>query len=263
MRQLAMGLLALGVASFTPALAREPELSSDAINKAEVSGKGASKSKAALIKAEVLLDRTRFSPGLIDGSDGDNVKKAISAFQQRNGLKPSGRLDQDTWNKLKEASQDPVLTNYTITDEDVKGPFSENIPAKMEEQANLDRLGYTSPVELLAEKFHMSEALLKALNKGKSLDQAGTVITVANVANVGEQRKAKASKLEVDKRRRELRALDKDGESIPVVLETAEDFELGTVEVWLLKGFIPTASVNSLSNVLVLKGVVTSRSWLT
>ena len=214
MRQLAMGLLALGVASFTPALAREPELSSDAINKAEVSGKGASKSKAALIKAEVLLDRTRFSPGLIDGSDGDNVKKAISAFQQRNGLKPSGRLDQDTWNKLKEASQDPVLTNYTITDEDVKGPFSENIPAKMEEQANLDRLGYTSPVELLAEKFHMSEALLKALNKGKNLDQAGTVITVANVANVGEQRKAKASKLEVDKRRRELRALDKDGKLI-------------------------------------------------
>jgi hypothetical protein len=31
------------------------------------------------------------------------------------------------------------------------------------------------------------------------------------------------------------RALDKDGESIPVVLETTEDFELGTVEVWLLK----------------------------
>src|SRR5215471_6208262 len=31
------------------------------------------------------------------------------------------------------------------------------------------------------------------------------------------------------------RALDKDGESIPVVLETAEDFALGTVEVWLLK----------------------------
>ena len=31
------------------------------------------------------------------------------------------------------------------------------------------------------------------------------------------------------------RALDKDGESIPVVLETAEDCELGTVEVWLLQ----------------------------
>src|SRR6516165_2006606 len=30
-------------------------------------------------------------------------------------------------------------------------------------------------------------------------------------------------------------ALDKDGESIPMVLETAENFELGTVEAWLLK----------------------------
>ena len=214
MRQLAMGLLALAVVTATPTQAKEAELSPDAVNKAEVSSKGAAKNKAPLIKAEVLLDRTRFSPGVIDGSDGDNVKKAISAFQERNGLKSSGRLDQETWNKLNEASQDPALTDYTITDEDVKGPFSENIPAKMEEQADLDRLGYTSPVELLAEKFHMSEALLKTLNKGKSLDQAGTVITVANVADVGEQRKAKASKLEVDKRRRELRALDKDGKLI-------------------------------------------------
>src|SRR5829696_3420822 len=197
MRQLAMGLLVVAVVCATPARAKEAELSPDAIN-----------------KAEVLLDRSRFSPGVIDGSDGDNVKKAIAAFQERNGLKPSGGLDQDTWNKLKEASQDPPLTDYTITDEDVKGPFSEKIPAKMEEQADLDRLGYTSPIELLAEKFHMSEALLKTLNKGKNLDQAGTVVTVANVADVGEQRRAKASKLEVDKRRRELRALDKDGKLI-------------------------------------------------
>src|SRR5215211_6539193 len=195
MRQLAMGLLVVAVVCATPARAKQAELSPDAINKAEVSGKGATKSKAALIKAEVLLDRSRFSPGVIDGSDGDNVKKAIAAFQERNGLKPSGGLDQDTWNNLKEASQDPPLTDYTITDEDVKGPFSEKIPAKMEEQADLDRLGYTSPIELLAEKFHISESLLKTLNKGKNLDQAGTVITVANVADVGEQSKAKASKL--------------------------------------------------------------------
>src|SRR5215203_7367983 len=124
MRQLAMGLLVVAVVCATPARAKEAELSPDAINKAEVSGKGSHKDKAALIKAEVLLDRTRFSPGVIDGSDGDNVKKAIAAFQERNGLKPSGKLDRDTWNKLKETSHEPVLTDYTITEDDAKGPFT-------------------------------------------------------------------------------------------------------------------------------------------
>ena len=214
MRQLATVLFAFSVCAATPSLAKQPELSPDKINKAELAPKKGNQNKAALIKAEVLLDRARFSPGVIDGSIGENVKKAVAAFQRQNGLKPSGTLDQETWNKLKQISQEPVLTEYTITEDDLKGPFTDKIPAKMEDQANLDRLGYTSPTELLAERFHMSEELLKALNPGKNLDQAGTVITVANVAKAAEQRKAKASKIEVDKRLRELRALDKDGKLI-------------------------------------------------
>ena len=67
-----------------------------------------------------------------------------------------------------------MLIEYAITDADVKGPFVEKIPDKMEEQAKLDRLGYTSPEELLSEKFHMDHNLLKALNPGKSFSQIGT-----------------------------------------------------------------------------------------
>ena len=213
-KQLLNALLALAIVLTTPLLAKEQALSPEAINKAELSGKGKKPNKAALIKAQVLLDRAHFSPGVIDGADGDNVRKAITAFQQQNGLKPSGRLDQDTWNKLKETSQEPVVTDYTISDDDVKGPFTEKIPAKLEEQADLDRLGYTSPAELLAEKFHMSEALLKSLNQGKKLDQAGTAITVANIRSSDDQKKVKASKLEVDKQRGDLRVLDKEGQLI-------------------------------------------------
>ena len=101
------GVVRRCVVAAVPSFARDQSLSADAINNADVSGKGSHKDKAALIKAEVLLDRTRFSPGVIDGSDGDNVKKAIAAFQQRHGLKPSGKLDRDTWNKLKETSHEP------------------------------------------------------------------------------------------------------------------------------------------------------------
>src|SRR5918993_3473362 len=161
MRQLATVLFAFSVCAATPSLAKQPELSPDKINKAELAPKKGNQNKAALIKAEVLLDRARFSPGVIDGSIGENVKKAVAAFQRQNGLKPSGTLDQETWNKLKQISQEPVLTEYTITEDDLKGPFTDKIPAKMEDQANLDRLGYTGLTELLAERFHMSEGLLK------------------------------------------------------------------------------------------------------
>ena len=197
----AICLFALGLlAATTPSMSKEQALSADVINKAELRGKGAKPSKPAMIKAEVLLDRTRFSPGVIDGSDGENVQHAINAFQKQNGLQPSGKLNPDTWKRLIETGQEPVMTEYTITEDDVKGPFTERIPPKMEEQADLDRLAYTGPLELLSEKFHMSEALLKALNKDKSFDRPGTVITVANVASAVERRKAKASKIEVNSR---------------------------------------------------------------
>jgi lipoprotein-anchoring transpeptidase ErfK/SrfK len=47
--------------------------------------------------------------------------------------------------------------------------------------ARLSHLGYHDSRELLAEKFHMSEALLSSLNRGKNFSQVGTVIIVANV----------------------------------------------------------------------------------
>ena len=137
-----------------------------------------------VLQAEVLLDRAGFSPGVIDGRDGDNFAKALHAFQQVNGLQV-GVLDQATLERLGQVDGGPVVGEYTIQPQDVTGPFASNIPQDYAQMAQLPQLAYRSPGQLIAAKFHMSEGLLTALNPGKNFAQAGTVLTVANVPQGG------------------------------------------------------------------------------
>jgi lipoprotein-anchoring transpeptidase ErfK/SrfK len=137
-----------------------------------------------VLQAEVLLDRAGLSPGTIDGRDGDNFAKAMHAFQQVNGL-PVGPLDQATLEKLSQVGG-PVTGEYTIQPQDVAGPFVPEIPKQFVEMAQLPQVGYRSPRQLIAAKFHMSEGLLAALNPDKNFTEAGTVLTVANVRQAGD-----------------------------------------------------------------------------
>jgi peptidoglycan LD-endopeptidase LytH len=59
---------------------------------------------------------------------------------------------------------EPTITTYTVTRDDLKGPFVEQSPPSLEQQATLPALGYRSVEEELAERFHASPALLKQLN---------------------------------------------------------------------------------------------------
>ncbi|MBM6596449.1 L,D-transpeptidase [Microvirga pudoricolor] len=194
-------------------------LAPDTINQATFSTKpnaGKGKIDPVILKAQVLLDRARFSPGVVDGHDGDNLRNALRSFGEARDARNDGKIDEAVWSKLNETSSDPVVTEYTITDEDLKGPFVEKIPDGLEEQAGLERLSYTSPAEMLAERFHMDQDLLKALNPGKAFDKAGTAIVVANVLASRAEHDGKVAKIEVDKGRHLLRALGEDGSLIAV-----------------------------------------------
>ncbi|MDB5475300.1 MAG: hypothetical protein JWP49_811, partial [Phenylobacterium sp.] len=164
---------------------------------------------AALVRAEVLLARARFSPGVIDGQDGGNLKNAVSAFQEAHGLPVDGKLSGDVWAALTAADPGPAVVAYVITAQDAAGPFVAAIPKEYPEMAKLERLSFTTPLEALGEKFHMDEALLKSLNPGADFGAAGTQILVA--AAGPETLPAAVAAIEVDKTAGQVRAYGADG----------------------------------------------------
>jgi lipoprotein-anchoring transpeptidase ErfK/SrfK len=110
---------------------------------------------------------------------------------------------------LAGASAEPVLRRYRIEEGDVRGPFARRIPRGLEAMSKLPRLSYKSVREAIAEKFHMSERLLQALNPGEAFHDAGHEIIVANVRT--DDQLEKASRIEIDKGARLLRVFGSDG----------------------------------------------------
>jgi lipoprotein-anchoring transpeptidase ErfK/SrfK len=195
-----------------PALAAG--LDAAAINNAELRTKPPAEDKIdpAVVRAQVLLDRARFSAGEIDGKLGENAQKALRAFAEAKGLAADKPLTPEVWNALVATSNEAAIAEYTISGNDIKGPFLEKLPTKMDDMKKLTALAYTSPREAIAEKFHMSEALLSALNPGKKFDSAGETIFVTNTLD--KHAKLTVGRIEVDKSRQTVKAFSPSGDLV-------------------------------------------------
>ncbi|WP_315811966.1 L,D-transpeptidase family protein [Bradyrhizobium sp. SZCCHNR2028] len=217
----------------TPAVSAE--LTADAVNGAELRKRPPAEEKMdpVAIRAQVLLDRARVSPGEIDGRFGDNARKALAAFARAKGLvgdqglAGDAKLTPELWEALLRGDQAPAIVSYTITRDDVKGPFLKKLPQHMEDMKDLPALGYTSPREALAEKFHMSEALLSALNPKAGFDKEGEQISVANVMKPDDAA-PKIMRLDISKDAGTVQAFDRDGKLVAVFPATVGSEEKPT-----------------------------------
>jgi lipoprotein-anchoring transpeptidase ErfK/SrfK len=197
-----------------PALPAPAQLSVDAINAADLASLPAQyvapvkadppvepQPDPAVIRLQVLLDRAGASPGVIDGFDGDNVRKAVIAFELMAGLPADGVIDVEMLTAL--ASDQPVVGQYVLTADDlaqIGGP----IPADYAEQAKLSYLGYASIEEEIAERFHMDVDLLVALNPAATWAVGEPIYVTA----YGPDRTGEVARIEADKSLRQVRAYD-------------------------------------------------------
>ena len=141
---------------------------------------GQNVNSATTLKLQALLDWNHASPGPIDGGWGMNAKKALKNFQAMHGLPQDGRMSAEVWQRLNEKipANQPVLVGYTLTQEDIKGPYQPT-PSGSEAKSKMKGLYYQDVQEMLAERFHMDIRYLKKLNSDKKFT-VGETITVFN-----------------------------------------------------------------------------------
>ncbi|WP_237392569.1 L,D-transpeptidase [Aurantiacibacter rhizosphaerae] len=164
-----------------------------------------------VIAVQAMLDRTNHSPGVIDGYMGGNTRRAIEAYRSNNDLPAGDGIDDALLKSLQDAQSGSVFTTYTLTEDDVSGPFYD-IPSGFAEQADLERVGYKNAQEMLAERFHMDQKFFSALNPNADLGKAGQKIVVISKGDGAVS--GTITRIEVRKDAGEVAALDAEGNEL-------------------------------------------------
>lgn len=188
----------------------EPSTPDTIIDQPAVTTPLSSSAREDVAALQILLDRAGASPGVIDGRFGSNVDKALLGYRAITGRALKSTDTAEIKAQLQ-ATGGPAFTTYTLTQEDVAGPFVASIPEDYSAKAKLERLSFTSIPEMLGERFHMDEKYLRALNPEANFNRVGTII---KVANVGGNAKGVVARIIADKGNKQVRVLDANGKLI-------------------------------------------------
>lgn len=133
------------------------------------------------MELQIALARLAISPGSVDGVMGSQTRLALIAFQRREGLSPTGALDDATRGRLVLATK-PV-TSYTVTSDDLARlqPLSQTWLGKSQQSA----LDYETILELVSEKGRASPNLMRRLNPGMNWTNlvAETELNLPDITN--------------------------------------------------------------------------------
>jgi len=130
--------------------------------------------------AQVLMSAHGFSPGVIDGKEGESFKLALRSFQESRGLQATGKLDNATRRALLQANR-PSTVMVRLGPDDVKSQYVYPFPKNPEKQAKLKFLGYRNMLEKLAERYHTTPDTIVALNGPDKLIGPGQVLRLPNI----------------------------------------------------------------------------------
>lgn len=131
------------------------------------------------LEMQVALARRAISPGSIDAANGSQTRAALTAFQHLENLSASGVLDTNTRAQL--TLDAPVLTNYTVTTNDLAS--LQPIGKTWLEKSQQSSLAFETELELIGEKAHANPLLIKKLNPGVDWANitAGTTVKIPDV----------------------------------------------------------------------------------
>lgn len=133
-----------------------------------------------ILQLQVILDHLGFSPGMLDGQAGPSLTAAIKGFQASRGLETTGAVGPATEAALKPYRVWRAVRHLVLTEDALSGPFVHPMPRNPVEQGKLAAMAYRGPLEKLAEMFHTTPRVLRALNDPKALLRPGTVLVFPN-----------------------------------------------------------------------------------
>ncbi len=160
---------------------------------------------------QVALDRSGFSPGLIDGTIGRKTELATREFQRSRGLSVTGRLDSPTASALGVGPKSAVVA-YSIEAADFAGVGP--VPENWIEKSNLPRLAYESLEAALAERFHCTRGLLRRVNPDRDLTTIGVGDTIVVPRLSNDVEVLRGDSLVVNLAEKTIRVLDAGGELV-------------------------------------------------
>ena len=164
-----------------------------------------------VLAVQVFLDRQNLSCGCIDGVYGSRTRIALKAWQQNQGLKASGEINEAVLQAV--GNMNDSLTTHEVTPEEVAALTA--VPDSWAQKSRLPRLGYQTVLETVAEKFHASEGAIRRLNPDAAWPDppAGARLVVPNPLPSPE---VKAARLAIQIRKKTVLAYDAAGRVVGV-----------------------------------------------